>query len=200
MARYTQTLTALLSHAAVSDASISVGSALNVAGSLSGTVYFSHAWIGTASITRGADYYLQASPEASDNKAWSTLAKFTTGTTAADTEAFTGTRAAGLAVIPVASTTGFQTRGDLIYIKDGATLTDSEWHQIKTYDEDVSVTLFDGLTETPAASSAFYSRAERFVMQVVLSGVSRVRAIAHNSAGGNATHSKCSILTSTDLE
>ena len=200
MARYTQTLTALLSHAAVSDASISVGSALNVAGSLSGTVYFSHAWIGTASITRGADYYLQASPEASDNKAWSTLAKFTTGTTAAVDESLTATEPIGETVIAVASTTGFQTRGDLIYILDNGFPAGGEWHQIKTFVSNTSVSLFDGLTVAKTSADTMYSQAERFVMQVDLSGVSRVRAIAHNSAGGNATESKCSILTSTDLE
>ena len=202
MARYTQAAVVdLLSHALVSADSISVGAASDVAGLVSASVYFWHAWVQATSIDRGVDYYLQGTPEAAGNRDWVTLAKFTTGTETANEEALEATEPVSETVMAVALTTGFTTFGDLIYIKDGSVVTDSEWHQIRDFVTDTSVTLFDGLAVGKTSSDSLFSHAERFVAHLNnLAGLSRVRAIAHNHDDGNDSHSMVKMLVGTDFE
>ena len=66
------------------------------------------------------------------------------------------TSASAQAVIPLASTTNFETAGDIYFLKDEGTLADSCLVQLQTFANDVSITVIDNLVNAYDASDNTY--------------------------------------------
>lgn len=97
---------------------------------------------------------------------------------ACESEAVTGTVAAGATAITMSSTTNL-TAGEWIYIKNG-TLDNSEWRIIKSVSASTSVTVADAI-DNAQTSSTVYDLAENFAMWMNLRSIKRIRVIADGS-------------------
>lgn len=97
---------------------------------------------------------------------------------ACESEAVTGTVAAGATAITMGSTANLLA-GEWIYIKNG-TLDNSEWRRIKSVSASVSVTVTDPI-DNAQTSSTVYDVAENFTMWLNLKSIKRIRVIADGS-------------------
>ena len=133
----------------------------------------------TTAAGAGVIYIPQYSPDASGNN-WRDLHPgLVTQFAACESEAVTGTVAAGATAITMSSTTNL-TAGEWIYIKNG-TLDNSEWRRIKSVSASVSVTVTDPI-DNAQTSSTVYDLAENFTLWVNLRGIRRLRVVADGSS------------------
>lgn len=203
MVDFTQSEVTLLSHQLITHAADGVavtGTAQAVASWIEGTVTVWHSNIEITANATGVSYILEGSFKSSGDLFWFPLVEFVSSTTAVALEALTATEPIAEKVIAVASTTGISSN-QLIYIKDGTTLANSEWHRSASFVANTSVTMYDGMTVQKDSGDTMYFDAEIFSTSINLSGVSRVRMLAnHPAATGSDIHFKSTMLAATDIE
>lgn len=133
----------------------------------------------TTAPASGTRLSVQTSDQTTGDDTWVEVAAVYTGTTAAESEAVTGTEAAASTVIEVASTTNLGARSELVFFKNG-TLANSEWAQLVSIVSNTSITLQDGLTNAQT-SSTIYDQAARYVVPLDCSSCKRVRLVVDNN-------------------
>jgi len=164
-----------------------VGTADDVSGYLSGTVYIDHAPIEDATANDpGITYEVQIAGPAVANGDWTTIATFTASTTASTMETLDGSSSA--TTIPVAATGDVDVR-DHVYLRDdsdgaGAT-SGSEWAQVDYVTDGESFAVL----ETPTYSyttgeDVFILGVARWAVDVDLAGVSQLRVVVWNPDDG----------------
>src|SRR3990172_2152718 len=150
--------------------------------------------------TNGAKVEVQISSATSGDEDWSTFASFIGPTGTANSEAVSGTEAAGSTVIECASTLGLydddETR--FIFFLNG-TVANSELGLLVSHVANTSVTVQDGITNAQT-SSTMYDIAKRYVVQLPFSA-NRVRVIYDNTrdATGSTVHTYCRLSRVTAL-
>jgi hypothetical protein len=137
---------------------------------------------------------LEGSPKTSGDGQWFELASWQSLTTAAESEAVSGTANAGQNVLGAASTTNLVV-GDTIFI-DNSTIGNSEWGRIKSVSANTSVTIEDNLVNAQTGST-MYDQGEFFSGQINLENVLRLRLVVDASGSGQAVAVEA-ILSSLD--
>jgi hypothetical protein len=140
--------------------------------------------LATTAFTAAVNFRVEVSPDNSGNR-WNSVQTLSTqlGSSVAD-EAVSGTVAAGVRVVTVASTTGLAV-GDVVYF-DNSTVANSEWGRIKSIVTDTSITLEDLLANAQTGAT-IYDQAEIYApVPVDLRGLRRIRVVADGSGGGQA--------------
>lgn len=200
MATITKTQgTTILTHQAVTHPDTVKGSAQDVSTKLSATIFMYHALVEAASNANSGSFLVQTTPISSGDEDWLTIAQYTANTGTADTEAMTATEPVAETVLAVASTTGF-VAGDLLYIQDTGTLADSEFALCQEIVTNTSINLVDGLTVQKDSSDVIWNDANRFVCQLDLSAVGRLRVIfMHEGATGANCHVKALMVTGDSI-
>lgn len=189
----------VLTHQAVTHPATVVGSAQNVATALAATIICFHASVEETANTNPGSFLIQISGSASGNEDWVTIVRFTPTIVAAVTEALTATEASAETVLAVVSTTGF-TAADGVYIIDAGTLVDSEWGNLEQIVTNTSLDLIDGLTTGKDSSDAVWNQAEKFVAQIDLTAVGRVRVVFQHEGGTGANvHVKALMITGDSI-
>ena len=197
MATITKTVgAALLSLQSIASNTVVISSAQDVSTKLSATVLIHFGRRATTALTEGMEFRVEASGKSTGDGHWFPLAVFKTATATAETEAVTGTVAAGATVITVASTTNL-TVADMIYI-DNTTIANSEWGYIKAVSANTSVTIEDALVNAQTGST-LYDQAEVFVAQLDLTAVTRLRLVANGDNTGQAVAVEAWLVTGDSI-
>lgn len=170
--------TSVLSLQSVAASSVVISSVLDVATKLAAMICIHFGRRAATAAGAGVNIRIEASSKASGNGHWYPLAVFTTDFQACESEAVSGTEAAGQDTISVASTTNLAA-GDIVFF-DNSTIGNSEWGRIKSIVANTSVTLEDAITNAQTGST-IYDRAEMFVAQLDLTAVKRLRVVVDGS-------------------
>lgn len=201
MANFTQSTITLLNHQLLTHVASGVsivGSDQSVVGNIRGTVYVYHANVEIIAQVNGARYKLQGTWNPTGNEDWVTLVEFVSDTTANVTEPLDAAESIGDTVLEVTATAGF-VAGDSVYIDDVTAVADGEWNEIASLVANTSFTLVDGLTNAKAIDDDIYG-AEKFVANVDLSGINRIRMIVQlEGATGSNVHLKSRMVIATDI-
>lgn len=201
MADFTQTESTLLTHQAITHPGNVIGSAVDVATYLGGTVRVFLANVETTANATGVSVRLEYSGEAAGDD-WSKYVEWTGSTTAAETEALSdaGGEPEDETTLAVASTANLAV-GDLIYIRDDDSVTGGEWRRIVSVVTNTSITVDTGLTAAKVQNDDIFDQAEIFSIPVQLDGIKRLRvAIVHQAATGSDIHVKALGTFATDIE
>ncbi len=159
---------------------VTAGSAVTLTtGAVTAAVSLWFAQSTTTAPASGTRLILQGDDQTSGNSTWVDLITFVTGTTAAESEAVSGTEAAGSTVIEVASTANLGTRTEDIFFKN-STLGNSEWAKLVSIVSNTSITLLDALTNAQT-SSTIYDQAANYILNVPVDGLKRLRLIVDNN-------------------
>lgn len=180
MATFTKTANAgnLLALQSVAASSVVVGTAVDVSGKLGGLVYVRFGRRSATAAGAGANIRIEVSYTSSGDNSWFPFAVFTSAFAACESEAVTGTVAAGATTITCASTTNLAA-GDIIFIDNG-TIGNSEWARIKSIVTNTSVTVEDALVNA-ATSCTMYDSAEIYAPVAIPEGAIRIRAVDDGS-------------------
>lgn len=175
MATITKTAAvAVLAHTAITHPNYVIGSAQDVSTKLAATLHLFHSSVEATANTNPGSFYVQVSGKTSGDDSWTTAAQFTASVVTDNTEAVTGTEAAGATVIECASTTGY-TAALGIYFKNG-TLANSEWGTIGSVVTNTSVTMIDAITNAQTGAT-MHNNSDVFICQLDLTAVVRLRVI-----------------------
>lgn len=196
MATITKTQgTAILAHQAVTHPDTVKGSAQDVSTKFAATIVCFHASVEATANTNAGLFLIQVSAASSGDEDWATIASFQVTVSTADTEAMIATEPLGETVLAVASTAGF-VAGDLLYVQDTGTLTDSEWARCQEIVTNTSINLIDGLTTGKDSADVIWNDADIFVAQIDLTAVGRLRVVfQHEGATGANSHVKALMVT-----
>lgn len=175
--------TTLLSLQSLASNTVVISSALDVSGKFAAWVTIHFGRRATTALTDGVEFRIEGSSKSSGDGHWHVLQAFKTLIALAETEAVSGTVAAGTNVITVAATANL-VRGDMIYL-DNSTIANSEWGRIKSVSANVSVTIEDNLVNAQTGSTIF-DQGEMFNALLDLSAVTRLRLVADGSGTGQA--------------
>jgi hypothetical protein len=191
--------TVVLTHQAVTHPDTVKGSAQDVSTAFAATIVLYHALVEATANTNAGSFLVQISPSSSGDEDWVTAAQYTANTGTADTEAMTATEPVAETVLAVAATAGF-VAGDLLYIQDAGTLADSEWALCKEVVSNTSIDLVDGLTTQKDNADVIWNDANRFICQLDLMAVGRVRVVfMHEGATGANCHVKALMTTGDSI-
>jgi hypothetical protein len=160
----------------VAQGNTQLSSELDTATKISATLYLQLGFIEAQVNTNPQRFIVQVSSEAADNDNWRNLAVYTidfTGTP--EREAITSQ---STNTVTVASTTGVNTPGQVVYIQDAGAIGNSEWHHVESATGTV-VTLYDAVTSAFDASD-FINTAWEKTVQFDLSSVDRMRVVFEN--------------------
>lgn len=197
MATITKTQgTTLLSLQSVASNTVAISSAVDVSSKLAAS-FFIHFGRRTASaLTEGVELRLEASAKSSGDGHWFPMFAVKTNTTAAESEAVSGTVSSGTNVITVASTTNL-VAGDTIYI-DNSTIGNSEFGRIKSIVSNTSVTIEDNLVNAQTGAT-LYDQAEYFYGQLDLTAVGRIRLVVDGRNTGQAVAVEAYLVTADSI-
>lgn len=173
----------LLSLQSLASNSQVISSALSVSAKFAIAVAIHFGRRATTALTTAVTFRLEFSPSSSGDEDWVPVQVFTTQIAAAESEAVSGTVAAGQNVVTVASTTNL-TVGSIVYI-DNPTIANSEWGRIKAVDTNVSVTLERNLTYAQTGAT-IYTQAEMFQCHLDLTAIGRLQLVVDGSGSGQA--------------
>jgi hypothetical protein len=189
----------ILAHQAAVHPTTIVGSAQDVGSKLSATLFLFHGFVEAAANTNAGSWYVQASASPTGNEDWITIATYTSNIGTPADENLTATEPAGETVLAVASTTGFAAR-DLLYIQDTGTLADSEWGFCSKIVTNTSIDLVSGLARQKDSSDKVFNLASRFILQLDLSSITRIRVFwQHQGATGADGHIKALMVTGDSI-
>lgn len=191
--------TSLLTHQELTHPGTVTGSPVNVATKLFAEVTIRHANVEVTANAEGVVYRIETNQNASGDEGWVTKQEFITTTTAADTEALSGTEAIGSKSLGVASTTGFNV-GDLIYVEDSSVAGDGEWHRIEDVVAATNVDIYDGLTVAKDSLDFIWDQAEIFSDIIHTAGVKRIRVtVEHRTVTGSDIHFMSEMVTADSI-
>lgn len=126
----------------------------------------------------GVRFRVETAAKASGAGAWIPYSVFETDFAACEAEAITGTQAIGAQTLTVASTAGLAI-GDVIFIDNG-TILNSEWHRIKSFVVNTSITLEEPILNAQTGST-LYNKAEPYAPQLDLMADKRIRLVVDGS-------------------
>ena len=190
---------AILAHQAVTHPNTVVGSSQDVTTKLAATILLFHASIEATSNTNAGKFLIQVSGSSSGNEDWVTVYEFAATVSTADTQALTATEPIAETVLAVASTTGF-VADDLLYIQDTGTLANSEWNRCQEIVTNTSISIIDGLTNAKDSSDVIWNDCDKFVCQLDLTSIGRIRAVfQHEGATGANCHIKGLMVTGDSI-
>lgn len=200
MATITKTQgTIILSHQLVTHPGTAVGTAQDVSTKLSARIYLFHGFVEAVANTNPGTFFVQTSASATGDENWVTEAQLTTNTGTPAIETMTATEPIGEIVMAVASTTGFAAR-DLLYIRDTGTLANSEWAFCRRIVTNTSIDLISGLTRAKDNADIIYNLSARFVVNLDLGSVGRLRVFfQHQGAAGADGHVKALMVTGDSI-
>lgn len=193
MASFTKTIqTELIAITNVAAAAQSISSELSCATNLAAMIFIDVA--PEATNTPGTEFRIEVSQKASGNDTWVPVTRFLSTTATCNSSAVDGTEAAGQTVIEEATTTGLAL-GQIIFFKN-STIGNSEWGKLVAFTASTSFTLQDGITNAQTGST-WYNMGERFVAQVDLSCIKRLRVVCNNAyaASSVAVNWRCACIT-----
>jgi hypothetical protein len=193
MAAPTKTIqSALITLQEIAAATVIIGSELDVSSKFAVQVFIHFGRLATTALTVGVNFRLEGSAKASGDGHWFPLFLVTTDIATAETEAVSGTVAAGQNVITVAATANLAA-GDIIYLDNG-TVANSEWGRIKSIVANTSVTIEDNLVNAQT-SSTIYDQGQIITALVDLGAVKRIRMVVDNSGSGQAIAAEVEAIT-----
>lgn len=184
--------TTLLALQSVASNGVVISSVIDVTTKFAGTVGIHFGRRETTALTAGMIFRLEGSTKSSGDGHWHPLATYQTAIAVAETEAVSGTVAAGSTVITVASTANL-VAGDIVYI-DNTTIGLSEWGRIRSISSNTSVTIEDALINAQTGST-LYDQGELITLSVDLTSVGRIRLVADGSGTGRAVAVEAIIVT-----
>ena len=189
MATITKSYGVALAHQAVTHPATVVGSALDVSTKLAVTLLLFHASVEATANTNPGKFLVQVSGLATGGEDWVTVSEFAATISTASSELIDATEPIAETVLAVSDTTGF-IANDLLYIQDVGTLADSEWNRCQEIAANTSITLIDGLTNQKDSSDLVWNDADKFICQLDLTSVGRVRVVFQSEG---ATSVNCHI-------
>lgn len=176
MATYSKTYTALLAVTSVAQGNTQQSSELDTATKISCTLYLQLGFVEAQVNTNPQRFIVQVSSEAADDDNWRNLAVYTVSFVGTpEREAITSQ---STNTVTVASTTGVDTVGQIVYIQDAGAISASEWHHVESATGTV-VTLYDAVTSAFDASD-FINTAWEKTVSFDLSSIDRLRVIFEN--------------------
>lgn len=164
----------------ISSGGVLVGADIDLTSALAGGLTIHMGPDSTTAVTAAGYAIVQVSAQASGDDDWADWETLTMGTTTAESEAVTGTEAAGSTVIEVASTTNL-TVGDNILFKNG-TAGNSEFAKIISVSTNTSVTVADGI-KNAQTSSTIYDQAYRWPVRLPWGDFQRARVLYFGATG-----------------
>lgn len=146
------------------------------------TLYIAHA-MGTKTAHGGTDIYIQMSPLDTGDDTWFTQGSFTLGVGTASSTILDVTPSVGSTTILLGTTTTRMEADNLKYLLllDSGTVSDSQLLNLVSHSADTSITILDGLTSAPSASSTVWDFAEAIVYTLPRWG-NRVRVVYDNTS------------------
>lgn len=187
MATPTKTLgTNVLTMQSVTAGSLVVGSAVDVSTLFSALLAIRFGRGATTALTAGVTFNVQWSSTASDDYGWNSylVQPIVSETTAAESEAVTGTVSATATAITMASTTNL-TVGEWISIING-TAANSEIRQIKAVTTNTSVTV-DAIQNAQTGATV-YDQAQVIPVYLDLRHIKRIRLVVDAVGAGQVTY------------
>lgn len=184
MAGPTKTVgTQVLSLQEVTSGSVVISSEIDVTNVIAAFMSIHFGRVVTTALTAAVVIRLEARTKATGPGYWFELARFTTGTVAAESEALSNNESAGATVLEVASTTNLNVH-DQIFIKN-STIGNSDWQRIAAVVTNTSIALEDddGLRNGQNMMT-LYNQAERFAELIDLSAVETIRLVVNGAAAG----------------
>ena len=140
---------------------------------------------------------------AGDNDKWREFYSAITTDGTVNSNAIDGAEAIGQTVIEESVTTGL-TNGDgqIVFIKDGSTITDSEWVKLVAVSASTSFTIQDGLRVAKDTGDTWFNQAEHFAVSMDLASIVRLRAVCNNNNGGGsvAVNWRVALITADSIE
>jgi hypothetical protein len=165
----------------------------DVSGAVSGFLAIHFGRRATTALTAAVVFRVDASPATSGDDTWAPIyGPWSSDTTACESEAVSGTVAAGTDTITVASTTNL-TNSDKLFFDNGTT-ANCEWHRMVSLVSNTSVTIEENLTNAQTGST-IYDRAEWWGIPLDLEHAMRIRVVVDGTQGGQAY--ACRALRST---
>lgn len=168
------------------------------------TLYISMAVASTTAHTDGTVFHIQISPRDSGDETWMEQASYTMGKgiTGSSTILDTTPNAGSTTILINNTTTATMGRLDddgmrYIFMLDSSTVANSEICLLSAHTTGAatSVTILDGLTNTPGASSTIWDWAETYIYELPKQA-NRVRVIADNTydPDGSIIYTYCAIF------
>jgi len=176
VATYAKTYTSLLATTSVAQGNTQQSSELDTATKISCTLYLQLGFVEAQVNTNPQRFIVQVSSEAADDDNWRNLATYQVSFTGTPEREAISSQSTN--TVTVASTTGVDTPGQLVYIQDAGAIASSEWHHVETASATV-VTLYDAVTSAFDASD-FINTAWEYVAQFDLSSIDRLRVVFEN--------------------
>lgn len=109
------------------------------------------------------------------------------------------TSASAQAVIPLTSTTNFEMAGDIFFLKDEGTLADSCLVQLKTFTNDVSITVIDNLVNAYDADDNAYDIVDHWTI-VLPASVQSSKVVFYNTDADATYACRIKYTMGTDME
>lgn len=174
--------TSVLAMQSIATGTLVISSAVVVTDLFSARLAIRFGRAAATALTTAVGFQVEWSAHASDDRAWNPYfpAFITTDTAAAESEAVSGTVAAGATTITLASTTNL-TAGELISIVN-STAANSEIRRIKTVTTNTNVTV-DALVNA-ATSGTVYDQAQIISLYLDLAEIERIRLIVDVTTAG----------------
>lgn len=193
MAVPTKTIqTAPISLQSVASGAVVVSSVIDVSTIFAACFFVHFGRRATTALTVPTNFRIEGSAKSSGDGHWFPLAIVSSEIAAAESEAVSGTEAAGSTVIEVASTTNL-TVGDIVYFDNG-TIANSEWGRIKAVSTNTSITLEEGIVNAQTGATIF-DQGQIITIPVDLSLVKRVRVVVDNAGTGQAIAAEVEMIT-----
>lgn len=182
----------------VASNTVVISSDITVTTSLEATFFIHFGRRATTALTAAATFRIEASASSSGEGHWYPLAQISTDVATSETEAVSGTVAAGQNVITVASTTNL-VAGDVIFI-DNATIGNSEWCRIKSIVANTSVTCEDNLVNAQTGSTIFDQGQIFAPVTISLTSIRRLRVVFDGSGTGQAVAVEVELITGDSIQ
>lgn len=197
MADYTKTGSQVDEWAVVSAASLREGASSDIPDDIEVALEVTICKVEAVAHDGECSIIIETSGNTTGDEDWTELVAFkinaeTASTTTLDVEA-----SAAATTVPLTATANFTTKGDRYFIKNG-TIANSEIVRNNGYDDGVSITILDGLTNTQQNGVSIYTSVEQFAM-VLPSVYRRCRVLINNGDADCDVVSRTRISRVTDI-
>lgn len=181
----------------VASNTVVISSDVTVTTALEATFFLRFGRRATTALTAAANFRIEASGASSGDGHWYPVAQLSTDVATAETEAVSGTVAAGQNVITVASTTNLVV-GDIVFI-DNSTIGNSEWCRVKAVVTNTSITCEDNLANAQTGST-LYDQGQIFApVTISLTSIRRLRVVFDGSGTGQAVAVEVELITGDSI-
>ncbi len=175
--------TSILALQNVATGAVLLSNAIDVSVKFSGVVYVHVGRTSNTAPTTALQIRIEASAKEDPNEAgfWFPLAVFQSTINSITSQAVNGTCNSGQNVVAMTATAGMAL-SDLVYIKN-STIANGEFGIVSAINSNTNIHIEDNLVNAQTGSTV-YPNAQRFIAQLDLSAVKRIRVVANNNNGG----------------